>query len=139
MKRRAAHNFTEFDEQALVIEWCEMHPLANHIFATPNGIPIGQLTPQKQTRMKKSGLKAGVADLFLPIPQRAPDGEITACGMFIEMKKKRGGVLAANQSAFLRRMQELGYAVVCANGADEAIAAITAYLAGKDIKKLDRT
>lgn len=79
--------------------------------------------------MKQSGLKKGVADLFLPVPKRAPDGSIVSCGLFIEMKKKRFGVLSAEQEAFLQQMRKNGYEAVCAAGADEAISIIKRYIA----------
>ena len=125
---RVIHKSSEFDEQAIVIEWCALNPPANQIFATPNGCPIGTLSPRKAVAMKKSGLKKGVADLFLPVPKRNRAGTIISCGLFIEMKKKRGGVLSPEQAAFLDQMKSNGYTAICANGADEAIAQIQKYL-----------
>jgi hypothetical protein len=122
------HKSSEFDQQAIVLAWCDLNPPANQIFATPNGCPIGTLSPRKAVAMKKSGLKKGVADLFLPVPKKNRDGTIISCGLFIEMKKTRGGLLSPEQAAFLKQMQSNGYTAICAHGADEAIAEITKYL-----------
>lgn len=72
--------------------------------------------------MKQQGVKAGVPDLFLPIPK----GDYH--GLFIEMKRKDGGQLTKAQIGWLDKLNKQGYMARCCHGADNAIALIEHYL-----------
>ena len=74
--------------------------------------------------MKAEGVKSGVPDMFLPIPVGA------YCGMFIELKRRQGGQISSSQREFLRALVSR-YRAVVANGAEQAIEKILAYLEGK--------
>ena len=64
--------------------------------------------------LKRMGMKAGVADLFLP----------ESCGSFkglwLELKSS-SGKLSPAQSEFLEEMTKLGYLAICCWGSDSAI------------------
>lgn len=68
---------SEHDEQVLLFEWAKTQPELEWLFAIPNG---GYRHKAVAIKMKREGVRAGVWDIFLPIPR----GE--AHGLFIEMK-----------------------------------------------------
>jgi hypothetical protein len=62
---------------------------SNLIFAIPNG---GQRNIVVAKKLKEEGVKPGVPDLFLPVPNNG------FCGLFIEMKSEKG-ILSNNQKS----------------------------------------
>ena len=96
-------------------------PRWSMLFAIPNG---GKRNIVTAANMKAEGVRAGVPDMFLPVPV----GQ--SCGMFIELKKRGGGKVTDAQRAFLRALDPR-YCAVVANGAQQAIDKIVAYLEGK--------
>ncbi len=118
-------NFTppsEHEEQAKVIAWTEVnkdrYPDVDMIFAVPNG---AMKTKAGARKFKREGLKSGVPDLVLPV--------VTAehPGLYIEMKKIKGGTVSDDQKEWLRRLEGQGYKTVVARGHREAIRAIDNY------------
>ena len=129
---------TEDLEQMKVIEWCKTtdylstqngKPLGlSRIFHIPNG---GWRSKSEAARLKAMGVKAGVSDLFLPIPV----GELH--GLWIEMKAPAGettkaGTVSKEQSKWLEMMELSGYGAAVAFGADEAISIIKEYMGMED-------
>lgn len=103
---------TEFQEQALFVSWCKMHPTLKHfIFCIPNG---GNNTPQWNVKLKKMGMRAGVSDLFIALPNKKHHG------LWLEMKKKKGGVKSLEQVEWINRMNKVGYLAHFAHGFEEA-------------------
>lgn len=116
---------TEHAEQRVVIEWARVqgantsrYPGLSLMYAIPNG---GGRPKAEAGRLKAEGVLAGVPDLFLP----APVGPYA--GLYIEMKRKRGGRVSAEQRNIIARLKTQGYAVEVCHGADEAIEAIMRY------------
>lgn len=118
---------SESSEQIAVIDWCRinecMHPELELIHHIPNG---GKRNKSEAIRLKREGVKAGVPDLFLPVPQII-DGEVWYHGLYIEMKF---GVnkTTVNQRYWIKRLEEQGYHCAVCNGADEAVKVIKEYL-----------
>ena len=110
---------TEHAEQCAVIEWCNLHPIAKHIFAIPNG---SHKSPAAAIKFKREGLRSGVPDLFLPVPQNG------FSGLFIEMKRTKGSVISKEQLAWFELLDKNCYSCFICRGADEAIEAIKSYL-----------
>ena len=114
---------TEDEEQAAVFEWADLSagrwPELRLLFHVPNGGLRNKVTA---ARMKMLGVKAGVPDLFLP----AARGEWN--GLFIEMKRRKGGKLSPLQVDWIEALGRQGYKTVVCLGADAAIAAIEDYL-----------
>ncbi len=116
----------ESHEQQLFIQWTkrmaknepELEKLKK-IFAIPNG---GLRHIATASRLKLEGVKPGVPDLFFPVASRGFPG------LFIEMKKKSGGVLSADQKKWRIWLKEEGYAWRKANGFEQAKAIILSYL-----------
>jgi len=61
-------------------------------------------------------------DLMLAVPRRGFHG------LFIEMKRTKGGTISDEQNQFLHELRLAGYNAVCCRGSDEAIRAISVYL-----------
>jgi len=113
--RRIDGPLTEREEQAAVIAWADMHSVANVLYANVNG-------QYRQGQRPEPGLRPGVPDLFLPV---ARDGWH---GLYIEMKRVKGGVLSKEQRRWIEVLRNNGYQAVVCRGAEDAIAQIEAYL-----------
>ena len=122
MRERVA---SEALEQKWLFEWAAynvwLHPELQLMFHVPNG---GSRDVREAHNLKMQGVKAGVPDICLPIPR----GQYH--GMFIEMKKSKGGVVSQEQKGWLMRLNEQGYKAIVAHGFEEAKTAIEKYLRG---------
>lgn len=113
---------TEHDEQVALFR--EMHLRGctdqrwRQAFAIPNG---GLRSKKTAARLKAEGVKAGVPDIFLPVSVGIWSG------LFIEMKRTKGGRLTDEQRDFIDRLDP-HFIVVVAHGAQEAIEKIQDYL-----------
>ena len=116
---------TEDTEQLAVIAWCEGYALADArarlLLHVPNG---GSRHIVEAAKLRRLGVRAGVPDLLLPVAV-APYH-----GLWIEMKRRKGGLVSAAQHGWIDALRAEGYAVAVARGADEAIDTIIAYLGG---------
>jgi len=127
----------EDSHQLTVIDWsshtrikadCPVkgRPIKDLLFAIPNG---GKRDKREAARLRKLGVTPGIPDLLLPLPLHG------YAGLFIEMKrpaayKQLKGTLTANQKNKINDLRLVGYKVVVAYGAGEAIDAIMDYLRG---------
>ena len=102
----AADIRTEHEEQSLFVQWFRREYPGVRIFAIPNG---EQRSPSVACRLKTEGVSRGVPDLFVP-----------AWGLWIEMKRTKGGVVSVEQADWIEYLQGLGYAAVVCRGCDEA-------------------
>ena len=93
----------------------------------PNGGFRNKATAGK---LKAEGVKAGVADYFLPWPMGF--SQTVYHGLYLELKSQDGYPTEA-QKQFLMDMREAGYAATWVRGADAAWAALRAYLQGEEI------
>jgi hypothetical protein len=120
----------EHEHQCALIFWAQYAkmPAAEHIkhdsvvsdylFAIPNGGPRNKRTAVK---LKKEGVKAGVSDLFLPVPMHSK------AGLWIELKAP-DGAMKQSQREWLNLMTCAGYAAYCAHGWEAAKTIISNYL-----------
>ena len=121
-KKRVNYTPHEEAEQATVIQYCAM--MANKyegldlIYAIPNG---GSRNEIEARNLKRTGVKAGVPDLFLPVARKGKHG------LYIEMKRREGGRLSQFQRQWLERLSQQGYETAVCKGSDEAIAVIEEY------------
>ena len=113
----------EYDEQVALIDWCAWQanrdPRFGLLFAIPNGEKRDVVTA---ARLKRSGVKAGVPDLMLPVAAQHWHG------LFIEMKRRDGGTVSAEQATRLDALNAQGYLAVVCHGADEARVLLGFYL-----------
>ena len=98
---------TEHEDQKDFVAWFRMSFPKDRIFAIPNG---GSRSKAEAGRLKAEGVSAGVPDLFIP-----------AWGLFIEMKRAKGGVVSPEQEDWLEYLASEGYAVMVCRGLDEAM------------------
>lgn len=121
----------EHSEQVSLMQWwalqCRRFGVYEQLlFAIPNG---GQRNIITAKRMKDEGVRSGIPDLFLAVPR----GNFH--GLFVEMKKPRGGVVSDNQKACMEMLSNNGYCVTVCHGFIEAKTAITAYLDSRLVDK----
>jgi len=114
---------TEEQEQAAVMEWAvlmeKQAPELALLFHVPNG---GVRHPGTAARLKKLGVKPGVPDLCLPVARGGWHG------LFIEMKRQKGGRLSDDQKAWLEALNDGGYRAERCDGAEAACDLIWQYL-----------
>ena len=110
-------------EQATLFSWAKMQEyrwpelrLLHHI---PNG---GSRGKAEAARFKAEGVKAGVPDLFLPVA-RGPYH-----GLFIEMKRQKGGKVSDAQKAWIATLTVQGYLAAVCYGWKDAAELIEDYL-----------
>ena len=112
----------ESDEQVAFIRYCMME--ANKykgldlIYAIPNGGSRNQIEAHN---LKLQGVRAGVPDLFLPVARKGKHG------LYIEMKRQKGGRLSEYQKEWISRLAEQGYETAVCHGLDEAIKTVEEY------------
>ena len=113
----------ESQEQITLFQWAELaavrYPELRLMFHCPNG---GFRDAREAHNLRRQGVKAGVPDIMLPVPRKGYHG------LFIELKRKKGGRLSEEQKVWLDRLGLQGYRAVCCNGCEAAIAEIKQYL-----------
>ena len=77
----ARKKMTETQEQKQLIQWCRTDPRFQFLFHIPNESVGGQ---GWMVRNRQMGVRAGVPDLFYPVPAQGYHG------LFIEMKTEKG-------------------------------------------------
>ena len=114
---------TEAQEQTTLFQWARIMEkfwpelrLLHHI---PNG---GSRNPIEGRNLKMQGVKAGIPDIFLPCAR----GQYH--GLYIEMKRQKGGRVSLEQKKMLLALQHEGYRVCVCRGWEEAKNAITEYM-----------
>lgn len=116
----------EETEQMCLMEWAALmeraHPELRWLHAIPNG---GLRSKTEAARLKRQGVKAGVADLCLPCARNG------CHGLYIEMKRQKGGRLSDEQDEFGQFVTEQGYRWLRCNGWQAAAQAIADYLGFK--------
>jgi len=104
---------TEHQEQVLFLaEFEQLWPDAR-ILAIPNG---GARNIVTAVNLKAEGVRSGVPDLLVP-----------AWGLWIEMKRSKGGRLSPEQKDWIEYLQSIGQTVIVAKGATDGIEQIIQY------------
>ncbi len=118
----------EADEQELLFEWAELmvetgtYPCLEWMFHVANGEKRDKATAVK---LKRMGVKSGVPDVVLP---HAAWG---FCGMYVEMKRLKGGQHSEAQMKWIEHLAREGYFVVSCRGFEDAKTQIENYIKGK--------
>jgi hypothetical protein len=122
---RIAHNNTEDGHQAAVFCWAALpatqakYPeLRQLLFAIPNG---GFRDKREAAKLKATGTKAGVSDIFLSVSRGGWHG------LYIELKKF-GGKPKPEQLEFIQAAKAQGYCGAIAVGWIQAVEYIEGYL-----------
>ena len=85
---------TEHEEQVMLIKWFDLQypELRGRLAACPNG---GQRNVIVAAKLKAEGVRPGYPDLNLLVPRHG------FSGLFIELKRQKGGNLTAEQADWL--------------------------------------
>lgn len=109
--KKAARNVipslpSEHDEQAGFVQWFRAKWPRVMIFAIPNG---GKRDIKTAKRLHREGVTPGIPDLYIP-----------AWGIWIEMKRQKGGRTSPDQDAMIQYLEEIGHTVIVGYGAMDA-------------------
>ena len=120
-------NPTEAQEQTWLFQWANAmsmlkYPELELLYHCPNG---GGRNPIEGKHLKDQGVKAGVPDVFLPVAKSGFHG------LYIEMKRKYGGVLSDEQKAMIGKLRMQHYRVEVCKGWQAAADVIEAYMEGR--------
>lgn len=112
-------------EQTCLFRWAAYslgaYPELKLLHAIPNG---GKRSKSEAARMKAAGVKAGVPDMFLPVARGGSHG------LYIELKRIKGGRVSAEQLAWMEELTREGYTCAVCHGWEEARKVIQTYLKG---------
>ena len=106
---------------------------ARLLFAIPNG---GARNAVTGSILKAEGVRAGVPDLFLAMPNTTRGGRYH--GLFLEMKTWANKPTLA-QREMMARFRSEGYDCRVAHSFDQAVKALTGYLNGREGEEGDAT
>jgi hypothetical protein len=109
---------TEDQEQIAVAQYLDL-VAADKWFHVPNG---GSRNVIEAVKLKRMGVKPGVPDIWVVIPR----GKY--CGLIIELKRTKGGVVSDDQKRWLSYLQSAGWYTCICKGFDPAVTIIEAYL-----------
>lgn len=114
----------ESQHQQAYFRWAAMNPLAKLAFAIPNGGARSKVTA---AILKAEGVKAGVPDVFMPVPMGGWHG------LYIEFKAGSNKP-TPEQREFMERMHSFGYACAVAYDWDMAADFTMRYIRGEVTK-----
>lgn len=122
---------TESTEQIWLFEWAAQMavlrwPELDLMYHVPNE---GKRTRATGGRMRAEGLKRGIPDVCLPVPRCGYHG------LYIEMKRQRGGKVTEEQADKISKLRAQGYRVEICKGFHPAADLIEQYMTGKLIRE----
>ena len=121
----------EESEQRALIKWAagkliiidsdygKKERLSNYMVASMNA---GKRGRRQGANLKRQGMQAGFPDISLHLPRKSYHG------MFVELKRIRGGRLENEQKVWIARLRAVGYHAVVAHGWVKAKEMIEDYL-----------
>jgi hypothetical protein len=109
-------NPTEDQEQTKFVVWLTKKKI--RFYAIPNG---GSRNLFEAMKLKRTGVQPGVPDICIPIPS----GQYH--GLYIEMKRKKGGIISESQKDWMNFLRNNGYCSEITHGFDEACHVVLTY------------
>ncbi|GHV27564.1 hypothetical protein FACS18948_5140 [Clostridia bacterium] len=110
-------------EQQYLFQWARMqsgaYPELGLMYHIPNG---GSRNKAEAARLKGEGVRAGVPDICLPVARRGKHA------LYVELKRRKGGRVSGDQSAWLAALEGQGNAAHVCEGWDAAADVIMNYL-----------
>lgn len=113
---------SEHNEQVWFSRMMDCHHTDVLWWSSANGGKRDRITA---ARMKQGGNKAGVPDIFIAEPVGIHHG------LFIELKRKTGGIVSRQQIEIMGKLDERGYLCAVAKGGEEAYKIACEYLGAK--------
>ena len=114
---------TEAQEQAALMQWLAYaeirHPELRLLHHIPNG---GGRNPIEAKHLKEQGVKPGIPEIFLPCARGVWHG------LYIEMKRRKGGRVSVDQQRMILALRAQGYKAEVCRGWEEARDTICEYL-----------
>lgn len=120
-------NPTEDQEQEAFVQWLRLKGYPH--FRVPNETYTRSWS--QKAKNKKLGVSSGVPDLAVIVPTTAIAERYAVSRdyeawygsrlVFIEMKRKKGGVTSENQKKWIKTLNEAGIQTVVCKGCDAAI------------------
>ena len=114
-------------EQKQVFIWIRANqikePKLQLAYGTLNGV---RLAPRLRLKMYEQGNRRGVPDIVLP----ARSGCKVWPGLYIELKRVKGGQTSKDQKRYHALLKEQGYMCLVCKGHSDAIISIKNYLEG---------
>ncbi|MDR2513757.1 MAG: VRR-NUC domain-containing protein [Christensenellaceae bacterium] len=119
---------TESEEQQTLFQWAVIQsgrfPELALMYHVPNG---GSRSKAEAGRFKAEGVKAGIPDICLPVARGGFHG------LYIELKRQRGGKVSETQTEWMERLKAQGYCVALCFGWEPAAQVILDYLKMEDM------
>lgn len=116
---------TEAQEQESLFRWAAYnrvkYPELELMYHVPNG---GGRNLIEAAHLKAQGVKPGVPDICLPVPN------IKYTALYIELKRRKGGKVSEEQRGWITALNRVGCRAVVCHGWDEAREEIERYLGG---------
>jgi len=119
---------TEDEHQEKIFEWANAHikefPELDLLYANMNGV---RRSKRYTAKLKRRGMKSGIPDMFLPAARYGFHG------LYIELKRPstelhRKGYLSKEQKAWVKNLNNQGYAAKICYGWDDAVQLLKYYL-----------
>lgn len=114
---------TEADEQTALFRWAAYnrvkYPALDLLYHIPNE---GKRSTITGYRLKEQGMRPGVPDICLPVPN------VRYTALYIELKRRNGGKVSENQRSWIAALNRAGNRAVVCHGWDEAREEIERYL-----------
>ena len=114
----------EDQEQEAFVKWLDDNGYPR--FRVPN--ETYTKSHKQRIKNKKLGVSSGVPDLAVIVPdvwyvygENVPPNTYTSRLVFIEMKRKKGGVTSVNQKRWIKTLNKAGVETVVCKGCDAAI------------------
>jgi hypothetical protein len=118
-----ARSGSEDGEQLALFQWIALHsstyPELKWLHHSPNG---GSRNKREGAKFKAMGVKRGFPDLTLPLPCRQ------YAGLYIDLKKVKGGVTSKEQEDWLAYLNSAGYYATVCKGWLQAVSCLEWYL-----------
>ncbi len=111
---------TEHTEQAKLVGRTRTFYPDVEVFAVPNG---GLRNKKEAVRLKAEGVTAGIPDLVFAEPRGRYHG------LYVEMKRRKGGRVSEEQHKKHRKLRQRGYKVLIGHGVDDVWTEVEHYLA----------
>lgn len=110
---------SEHEEQTAFVDYLRKCWPALKFFQVPNG---ARVRPAVANRLKAEGMSAGVPDLVFPIPRG------NYHGLYIEMKRQKGGEVSVDQEIWIHYLKGQGYMAIVCEGCSIAMKVLDDYM-----------